>query len=135
MSGQATSARAKIEWLTNNWYGFAVVSAALTFFSIPGLFFAGFITAIVFSATLFTTWLFGKFLLAKSSVTRLFLTVVSVFGVVVCAGWLSTQALAFIVTWKLITLAHCAGALGGIVVYGRSFRVLTDKSVKAYIAS
>ena len=72
------TARDKIEKLTNSWYGFALLSAAWSLFQNGiGVFsVVGGAISLVFSLAL--TYFIGKRLLARSSLTRTFLLVVSV---------------------------------------------------------
>lgn len=128
------TARAKIEQLTNTWYGFAVFSAAASFLmgerSI-GLF-SIFFAAVGLCLSWALTWFIGRRLLAKSSLTRAILLVVS--GLSVFFGSISAgkSALAFIHAWDLGLLATAAYAAAGAWINAKSFRTLTDSSVKAY---
>jgi hypothetical protein len=126
------TAREKLQNLTNAWYGFGVV-AGLGSILQNGIGFFSILIAI--GSTLFSfflTWFFGRRLLNKSSLTRFLLIIVSalasLFGSLATAkmGW------AFLHEWQLSILAQAA--MGGASVYMnvRSFRVLTDDSVKAY---
>jgi hypothetical protein len=129
------TARQKIEGLTNSWYGYTVFGAALSLwqngiglFSLMG-------TAAWFVFNIFLVWFIGRRLLHKGSLTRLVLVIVtalgSVFGTIATAkmGW------TFFQTWSL-SVAMYAG-ITGLAVYmnARSFKVLTDSSVKAYFNS
>jgi hypothetical protein len=126
------SAREKIEGLTNTWYGYAVFGAALSLWH-KGLGIGSLLSVgASFLFTIFLTWFIGKRLLAKSSLTRVILLITtslsSVFGTIGVAkmGW------QFVTSLDFSSLAYAA--ILGVSVYmnARSFRVLTDKSVKAY---
>ena len=128
------TARQKIEGLTNSWYGFAVFMSLLSlwrggigFFSLLG-------TAGSFIFTIFLTWFIGRRLLAKSSLMRLFLIVVTgVISVMDTVG-VAQMGLTFFRTFSFSALAY-VGVLGiHLYMNARSFRVLTDKSVKLYFA-
>ena len=128
------TARQKIEGLTNSWYGFAVFMSLLSlwrngigFFSLLG-------TAGSFIFSIFLTWFVGRRLLAKSSLMRLFLIVVTgVISVMDTVG-VAQMGLTFFRTFSFSALAY-VGVLGiHLYMNARSFRVLTDKSVKVYFA-
>ncbi len=128
------TARQKIEGLTNSWYGFAVFMSLLSlwrngigFFSLLG-------TAGSFIFSIFLTWFVGRRLLAKSSLMRLFLIVVTgVISVMDTVG-VAQMGLTFFQTFSFSALAYI-GVLGvHLYMNARSFRVLTDKSVKVYFA-
>ena len=128
------SAREKIEGLTNTWYGYAVFGAALSLWN-RGLGIGSLLTVgASFLFTIFLTWFIGRRLLAKSSLTRVILLITtslsSVFGTIGVAkmGW------HFMTSLDFSSLAY-AGILGvSVYMNARSFRVLTDKSVKLYFA-
>ncbi|MBX3260744.1 MAG: hypothetical protein KIS78_32160 [Labilithrix sp.] len=125
--------KAKIEGLTNSWYGFAVFSAiygvlmkGIGVFSI-----AGAVGGLLFSW--FITFLIGRALVKKSSLTRLVLVFTS--GLLTVLGTLSVGRMAwmFVQTWQFGVLASMAYATVGVWMQARSFRTLMDGSVKAYI--
>ncbi|MDB5213944.1 MAG: hypothetical protein JWO86_1871 [Myxococcaceae bacterium] len=128
------TARQKIEGLTNSWYGFAVFGALLSlwhggigFFSLIG-------TAFSFCFTIFLTWFIGRRLLAKSTLTRLVLILFTgVISVMDTVG-VAQMGLTFFRTFSFSALAY-VGVLGvHLYMNARSFRVLTDKSVKMYFS-
>ncbi len=128
------TAREQIERLTNAWYGFALVTGVFTLLQ-SGIGFFSILTAAastVFSFVL--TWFFGRRLLARSSFWRSLLLVVSSFGMIFGTLGAARLGWAFLQHWSLSALiaAFAAGALASM--YFRSFRVLTDKTVKAYFA-
>ena len=126
------TARQKIEGLTNSWYGYAVFGAVLSLWNNGIGFFSLIGTAGSFVFSVLLTWFIGRRLLAKSTLTRLIMVIVtglsSLFGTLGVArmGW------TFFQTFSLSILVYAA--LSAVVVYMnvKSFRVLTDKSVKAY---
>ena len=128
------TARQKIEGLTNSWYGFAVFMSLLSlwrggigFFSLLG-------TAGSFIFTIFLTWFIGRRLLAKSSLTRLLLIVLTGVVSVMDTVGVAQMGLTFFRTFSFSALAY-VGVIGvHLYMNARSFRVLTDKSVKLYFA-
>lgn len=128
------SARAKIENLTHTWYGFAVFSA------VAGLLMEGISVwnLVTGGIGLFFTLLFMFFLsrrlINKGRITRLLLIAVSgistVFGAwgAAKAGWM------FVHAWELQLVIAAASSAISAWMMAKSFRVLTDASVKAYFA-
>jgi hypothetical protein len=130
---QTMSGKAKIEALTNSWYGFAVFSALCTvlrfgfgFFSIGGALFW-----LLVSWTF--TFLIGRALVKKSSLVRFLLVAIS--GVLTIFGTIGAArfALAFVSDISLSALVSTVYTAVLAWMYARSFRTLTDASVKAYI--
>lgn len=127
------TARQKIEWLTNSWYGYELVTGALTllrgswgpisiFFNLLGL---GIGLAITF-------WL-GRSLMNRSSLTRALLAIVSVISIGFGGLFLVFQGWGL---WSSVTFAglfNLGLTLAGLTLNLRSYRVLTDSSVKAYV--
>ena len=129
------TARQKIEQLTHAWYGYAAFSAIASLFKdgIPGIF------SIIWAAmglalTLFVTWFIGRRLLAKSSLTRFLLLLVTGLGTVFGTWGVGKTALTFVRTWEFGLLG--AAVFLGISVYMhvRSFRTLVDPSVRSYFS-
>lgn len=126
------TATQKIEGLTNSYYGYAVFGAAVSLWNNGIGFFSLIGTAFSFVFSILLTWFIGRRLLAKSSLTRVILVVLtgifSVLGSVSVAkmGWTFVQTMSFSV---LLTAGLVAV---GVYMNVKSFRVLTDKSVKAY---
>jgi hypothetical protein len=127
------NARTKIEGLTNSWYGFAVFSAicsvvvnGLGIFSI-----ASAVVGMLFSW--FITFLIGRSLLNRSGTMRFVLVVLT--GLFTFFGMLGVGKAAwmFVQTWELRVLAGTAFGAVNTWMLARSFRTLTDASVKAYI--
>ena len=127
------TATQKIEGLINSWYGYAVFGAALRLWD-NGIGPMSLITtAGAFCFWILVTWFIGRRLMNKSSLMRLIMVVVtglsSVFGSVATAkmGW------SFFQTYSVGVLLYSALLAVGVYMNVKSFRVLTDKSVKAYI--
>jgi len=123
----SVTAKDKIQKLTNAWYGFAffvgianLLINGIGFFSISAAAVSTFISFV-------WTFVLGRLLLKKSSLTRTVLVVLSAISVVL--GVLGAGSL--VMKGELVM-----SGLMALSVYmnGRSFRVLTDKSVKAYFA-
>lgn len=126
------SGKAKIEGLTNSWYGFAVFSAVCSVLmsGIGILSIALAIGGLLFSW--FLTFLIGRALIKKSSLTRFLLLFIS--GLVAILGTIGTgkAAWSFIQSWQLSVLAYGAYTAVSTWMHARSFRTLMDSSVKAY---
>ncbi|HEY1959921.1 MAG TPA: hypothetical protein VGH28_30140 [Polyangiaceae bacterium] len=130
------SAKEKIQSLTHAWYGVSVVSAILgVVMNGIGVLSLG-LAGVTLAFSLFFAWLLGFLLLRKSSFTRIVLIVLSAIGVV--AG---TLAVPWAVYQALLGDAPLTAGLGSalamtfsVYMNARSFRVLTDRSVKAYFA-
>ena len=126
------TATQKIEGLTNSWYGYAVFGALLSLWNNGIGFFSliGTVGSFLFSVIL--TWFIGRRLLAKSSLTRMLLIIVTAISSVMGTVGVAKMGLQFFSTWSL-SVALYAGLLAvGVYMNARSFKVLTDKSVKAY---
>lgn len=130
------TARAKIESLTNSWYGFAVFSAICSFLtgdSSFGFFGIGFAVVGVLFSWLFT-WFLGRRLLNKSSLWRMILIVAS--AIMMVSGGLNAgrQALAFVHSFQLSLLVTAAYSAVAAFLNAKSLRTLMDSSVRAYFA-
>jgi hypothetical protein len=128
------TAKEKIEGLTNGWYGLAVLGAIYSLVDNGIGFWSLLSTAASFAFSVALTWFFGRRLLAKSSFWRAVLLIISGIGTVV--GGLTTARLGwqFLHEWSLSLLLGTLMVGAGVYMNGRSFRVLTDKTVKAYFA-
>lgn len=127
------SAREKIENLTNAWYGFSLVSALWGFWeSGIGVFSAVWaLVGLVVSFAL--TFFFGRRLLNKGGLTRMFLVVVSALGLL---GWsLGTFGFAreMLSSFRFGLVFDIAFAVASVSMYFKSLRTLTDSSVKTYV--
>lgn len=127
------TARQKIENLTNTWYGYVTFSAIAALFAngIPG------ILSIIWAAMglsfwLFVTWFIGRRLLNKSSLTRALLLVITGLGTVFQTYGVGKMALAFVRTWEFSMLGAAVFLGVSVYMHARSFRVLTDSSVRTY---
>ncbi|MBK8217325.1 MAG: hypothetical protein IPK71_26665 [Myxococcales bacterium] len=127
------SAREKIENLTNSWYGFALFGGLFSFLQGGfGLFSAlGAMGSTLLS--LFLTYFFGRRLLAKGSITRLFLIVVSALGLVAWSYGAYGIGRAFINAWSFKLLFGLVYAAASVHMNFKSLRVLTDAQVKSYV--
>lgn len=127
------TARQKIEGLTNSWYGYFFFGALLKLwnggfgiFNIAG-------TALSFAFSCLVAFFLGRWLLKKSSLTRFVLVCLtglfSVLGTLGAArmGW------QFFQTWSFGVLFYTGLLATSVYMHVRSFRVLTDSSVKAYV--
>ena len=130
------TAKEKIQSLTHAWYGVSVATAiigvVMNGIGVLSLGLAG--VSLVFS--LFVAWLLGFLLLRKSSFTRVVLIVLSAIGVVgglLAVPWAVYQAIFGDVPF-LAGLGSALAMVVGVYMHGRSFRVLTDRSVRAYFA-
>jgi hypothetical protein len=127
------TARDKIEKLTNSWYGFALVSALWGFWESGIGVFSAVWALIGLVCSLGVTFFFGRRLLNKGGITRLFLVVVSFLGLV---GWsLGTYGFArqMMSSFRFGLLFDIAFAIASVSMYFRSIRTLTDNQVKTYV--
>ncbi len=125
--------KAKIEQLTNSWYGFAVFSAigsiimnGIGFLSIGGAFVGLVVSWIV-------TFLLGRALLNRSSLVRSLLILTSGLFTVLGALAVGRSTWTFVQTWEPGVLAGAAYSAVSVWMQARSFRTLTDASVKSYV--
>lgn len=128
------SARQKIEALTNSWYGYYLFGAAtgllhkgLGLFSLLG-------AAISFGAACVLTWFLGRRLLARSSLTRGLLVLVSAVVTFFSTLGAAKAGWSFLHGFSLADLVYVAFAGVTVFQYGRSFKVLTDDGVKGYFS-
>lgn len=135
------NAKQKISQLTNSWYGYALFSAIVSFFTIRasgvvafmiGLPFAIAFIAVGFVISVAITTFFGRKLLAGSSGTRLFLVVAS--GLFAVLGALGTLggAWAFLHVWSLSALLQVVLSASSTMLCARSFAVLGETDVRAH---
>jgi hypothetical protein len=126
------TARQKIEELTNSWYGYAVFGAILSIWNNGIGFFSLIGTAFSFVFSIFLTWFIGRRLMAKSTLTRLILVIVTALSSLFGSLGVAKLGVTFFQTFSLSILVYAM--VSAVVVYMniKSFRVLTDKSVKAY---
>lgn len=128
------SARAKIENLTNTWYGFAVFSS-LAALLMEGISIWNIVTG---GIGLFFTLLFMFFisrrLLNKGRFTRWALIALSGFSTVFGAYGAAKASWMFVHAWELKLVIAAASSAISAWMMAKSFRVLTDASVKQYFA-
>jgi hypothetical protein len=128
------AAKAKIENLTNMWYGFMVYSSLATLLvrgigvwnlatGAMGLFFS-----------LLWVWFWGRRLVNKGHLSRTLLIGAS--GLFTALGaWGAAQSTwAFVNAWELQFIIKAISSAVTAWMMAKSFRVLTDASVKAYFA-
>ena len=126
------TAKEKIEKLTHAWYGADLVagiaSILMNGIGVFSILIAGFSTVVSFVFT----FVIGRLLVNRISLARYSLIFFS--GLFAILGVLSVgrMALAFFTEWSLSYLGYALFAAMGVYMNGRSFRVLTDKSVAAY---
>ncbi len=127
------TATQKIDGLVNSWYGYAVFGAALRLWQ-NGIGIISLITtAGAFLFSLLLTWFIGSRLRNKSSLTRFVLVVGSAIIGVLATVSAAKMGWSFVHTFAISDLLY-AGIMGlSVYMNAKSFKVLTDSSVKAYI--
>jgi hypothetical protein len=124
--------KAKIEALTNSWYGFAVFSA-ITAVLADGIGLWS-ITKAVF--WLLGSWLvsffIGRALVKKSSLVRTILILGSALFAVLGTVSVGRTAWTFLQSWEIGLLGTIAFSAISTWMNVKSFRTLTDPDVKAY---
>jgi hypothetical protein len=128
------TAKEKIEGLTNGWYGLAVVGAIYSLFQNGFGFFSLLLTGASFLFSVALTWFLGGRLVARSSFWRAALIIVSAIGTVLGGLTTARTGWQFLHDWSISLLINTIFFGGGVYMNARSFRVLTDKTVKAYFA-
>ena len=129
-----TTGKEKLENLTNSWYGFALVSGIATV-AMNGIGVFSIVGAAMWTFFMFcVTFVLGRALIKKSSITRAFLLVVSAVFTVLGVLGVGSSVWSFFSEWSLSYLVYAAFGASSVYMHGRSFRVLTDSSVKAYFA-
>ena len=126
------TARQKIESLTHAWYGYSLLTAGVGLWNRGIGFFSIVSTALSLAVTFFVIWFIGRRLLAKSSLTRLLMVLISALGAI--GGTVATARLgwAFLHEWSLWLIVAIFWSVSAVGMYIRSWRTLTDSSVKAY---
>lgn len=129
------NARAKIENLTNTWYGFAVFSAVATFLmSDSGLVWRTISGGFSLFVSLLLTFFIGRRLLNKGKLTRWILIAASGVFTLLGAYTAAQASWTFVHAWELKWIVAAASSAISSWMMAKSFRVLTDASVKAYFA-
>ena len=129
------TATQKIDGLVNSWYGYAVFGAGLRLWQSGIGLWSLFTTAGAFLFSIFLTWFIGNRLRNKSSLTRLILVVGSaIIGVLGTVG-VAKMGYTFFQTMSLSVLFYAGITAVSVYMNAKSFKVLTDSSVKAYINS
>ena len=127
------SAREKIENLTNSWYGFALVTGLWSFLQNGIGIFSALIALGSTLFSLFLTFFLGRRLLAKGSIVRMFLLVVSVVSMTLGSLGMFELGKAFFQNWSFGLLSQIGYTLVALYMNFKSFRTLTDAQVKAYV--
>jgi len=127
------SGKAKIEGLTNAWYGFAVFSAIFSLVTNGIGVFSIVSTALSLFVSFLVIFFLGRRLIKKSNLTRMVLLLVS--GLLSILGGVAAvkTSMTFVQTWQFSLLFTVGYSAISTWMYGRSFRVLMDGSVKQYI--
>ena len=126
------TAREKIQGLTNSWYGWALVSGIFSLLRNGIGFFSLFMAL---GSTLFSfalTYFLGNRLLARSGFTRGFLIFASSVCMLLSALATFRFGAAFLQNWTFALLGQIAVMIVSFRMNFKSFRVLTDSSVKTY---
>ena len=127
------TATQKIDGLVNSWYGYAVFGAGLRLWQ-NGIGLMSLITtAGAFLFSIFITWFIGNRLRNKSSLTRLILVVGSAIISVLGTVGVAKMGYTFFQTMSLSVLFYAGLTAVSVYMNAKSFKVLTDSSVKAYI--
>jgi hypothetical protein len=133
-SGQ-TMGKRKIQGLTNGWYGFDVFAflVHLVMALLGSSFFGAFISvpSVIVSSliSLVITWVIGRLLISRSSLTRVVLLVLSPIGFVLSlvSAWHLLAG-----SWSLSVIATTVLVIASAYMQFRSFFTLLDKDVRAY---
>mgnify|MGYP001055482867 CR=1 FL=1 len=126
------SGKAKIEGHTNSWYGFAVFTAVCSVLA-SGIGVFSIVTNVAgMLFSWFVTFIIGRALIKRSSLTRLILLVATALFTIVGTLGVGKAAWMFVQTWQLKVLAGTVYGAVATWMYARSFRTLIDGSVKAY---
>jgi hypothetical protein len=126
------SAQAKIEKLTNSWYGFNLFAGVMSLL-MGGIGFFSMVWAALSTAfTLVVTYIIGRKLMNRSSLTRSLLLVASTVLVVLGVVGLVLSVLHFEFSVRFLLRTILVGT--AVSMHVKSIRVLTDRDVKAYFA-
>jgi hypothetical protein len=126
------SAKERIEGLTNAWYGFALFGAISSILKNGfGIFSLG-LTIMSLIFTLAVTFFIGRSLIKRSSFMRTIMLVLSVVAGLLGAFWTFKSGTQFLGQWSFGALIAVVTSAAGVMMNVRSFRVLTDSSVKSY---
>lgn len=126
------TAREKIEELNNSWYGFAVFSALVSLLHNGIGIFSLIMTVFSTVVSFIITWFLGGRLLARSSFFRALILFFSCVGTVFGVLGVAKLGAAFLANWSFGGLLMIVLAAGAVFMHVRTFRVLTDSSVKSY---
>jgi hypothetical protein len=128
--------KAKIQSLTNAWYGYTFLAALVNVVralsgSVVGAALGVIIVACFFLFSIFVTWSVGKLLLARSGLTRVLVLVLSSVGF--CLGVMGIWSF---ISGPWTTTAAVNGLLTGCGMWMqlRTVKTLLDRDVKSYFA-
>ncbi len=128
------TAKQKIESLTNAWYGFSLIATALGLWNRGIGFFSLVSAALSLALSFFIVWFIGRRLVAKSSLTRFLMLLISAVGTIGASIGTAKLGWAFLHEWSIWLLVGMFWSVSAVGMYVRSWRTLTDSSVKAYFA-
>ncbi len=128
------SGRERIESLTHSWYGFSVFSAAAVLLERGLGVFSFILGGIGLAFSFFVTWLIGRSLLGRSSLTRLLCLVVSLVAGLFAASNTVRLTGSLLHNFSLTAILEIALSAAYVAINIQSFRTLIDKQVKAYFA-
>jgi hypothetical protein len=129
------TAQKKIEQLTDSWYGFTIFAALLSIVASGLGFFTLLITAFSTAFSLFLTFVIGRKLKNRSSLTRTVVIVVATISMVLGGLAIVRNGLDFLGDFSLAGLATLTMMIASFYMNGKSIAVLCDSSVKSYIKS
>jgi hypothetical protein len=138
---ETMNAKQKIERLTRSWYGYSLFAALLSVLSLRasgvlslaiGLGISIVLNAIGLLISVAIVTFLGRKLVHRSGATRTFLVVFSALFFVLGALGTLRAGWDFLGSWSLANLCNVVLMASCTLLNGRSFRVLTDTSVKAY---
>lgn len=126
------TAQKKIEKLTDSWYGYVLFSAVINVIANGFGIFSLILAAGGLLFSLFLTYIIGRNLQRRGRITRFFCLVGSAFSTVFGAIGVWSLGGQFLSNWSFGLLAQIGMVVVGVMMAVRSFRTLTDSSVKAF---
>jgi hypothetical protein len=126
--------KAKLEKLVNTWYGFGLFTGMAAFLmngiGILSAMAAVFSTAI----SLAVTFVLGRLLFRRSTLTRWILVVLSGLSVILGVVGVGGAMWSFFSEWSFALLVYAGFCIVSMYVNAKSFSILTDRTVKGYFA-
>ncbi|MDB4941720.1 MAG: hypothetical protein JWP97_1254 [Labilithrix sp.] len=126
------TATQKIEGLINSWYGYALFGAAVSLWENGLGLWSLFSTAGGLFLSFLVTWFIGNRLKNRSSLWRLVLVIGSAVACLFGSISVARMGVSLFHSFSLSTLFAAGLVTIGVWMNGKSYRVLTDSSVKAY---